>query len=157
MLDDALRAYLHGRDPQNPPFWDLVARWDLAREAPNPAQSRGLLLIWWCAASKSERWAWDGLRKLLRTLLERPERTPQSLKVWALDVASGRLPRPPTPVGRPAEDERNVRIYYTFQFLQLQGVSRKRALEKIGKEMHRSPKTIDSAQQRARDKGLVDE
>lgn len=160
-MDDDLRAFLHARDPR---FSDLVAGWDLGRHV----QHRMLLLMWYCAASATERRAWDELKKLLRTLLRRPESIPPLLTTWAVDAFGGRLPRPRLPDdGRPPEpglDERNARIYYTFRSLRRQGVPYDRALKKIGEEMMHSPegmiltpKGVESAIKDVKDKGLLDE
>ena len=44
-------------------------------------------------------WAWEGLRRLLDTLLERREPIPEFLQEWANNVASGRR-KPPEKLGR---------------------------------------------------------
>ena len=166
-MDDELRAYLLGKNPKRPAASDLVGQWDLLPEDQSEFSAREKLVWRYYAYSFTDRWAWDALGKLLRTLRKRREPIPPRLVTWAFDVAGGRihpLPdilgdgrRPPARVGRPTEDERDVRIYYTFQILRRRETSREEAIDAIGKEVHLSAKGVISVLRKVKTKGLLDE
>ncbi len=84
---EELRAFLENGDGRIPELADLPAWWDLASDAPDPeldgCSQRAFLIVCYSSWAFTETWAWEGLRRLLDTLLERHEPVPEFLRwVW---------------------------------------------------------------------------
>ena len=76
-------------------------------------------------------WAWEGLRRLLETLMERREPIPEILQMWAYALASGSRKPPGQGPGRKANSERNVRILAVFRVLKAHGYTDVAAMKMI--------------------------
>ena len=146
---DDLREFLLNVDDKFPELADLPYWWEqIPADAVDPDlpnyRARDLLVWGYSNWAFSKPWAWEGLRRLLDTLLERREPIPAPLQRWALAVASGRRKPPGTGRGRPDEGERNARIIHAFRVLQNQGYTQAQAINKIADVVCRDSETVSS-------------
>lgn len=136
-MNDVLRELL-SEDSRfglsNLPYW-----WDQFE----PEERTGLL-VFYCTWFTVKPWAWEGLRRLLETLMERREPIPVALQRWATFNAIGRI-RPPTRVGPPNKDDRDLRIFAYFRSLRRRGYGVEEAYEKIAAAIDQQPQSVRSA------------
>lgn len=95
-------------------------------------------LIFYILEDGKEIWAKEGLKRLLRELLERGEPIPILLQGWALCEAAGLNQK-----GRKTMKERNIEIRALFGYLKADGYSAKDATEKIKEIMGELSISID--------------
>ena len=81
--------------------------------------------------AKEQTWAWDGLRNLLRHMIENDEQIPEFLGTWGVYqlVKGGR----PKKRGQPEEFDRDLRVWAVFTVLQSDGWSRLKAYDYIAR------------------------
>ena len=151
MADKALEEYLgdvlNNRIPGIPKLADLPSLW---REAPAEASdsshpgfpSRWTFLAMYIDLSDTNPWAREGLRGLLRELLEKDEPVPGMLISWVLHQYARGDPAPKR--GRPEESERDFHVLAVFMLLLEQGYSREAAMGVIADQMFCEPETVRS-------------
>ena len=128
LLDD-IAAYVRNEDGNVSGLADLPTRWDSETDD----LRRELLLAAYVHGSRRKRSAWDGLHRLLRTLLDRDEPIPDDLRYWACLVAAGLLTppiKPRNPKFAP-QDDRNDRIVHMYGYLISKGWPRANVQETI--------------------------
>lgn len=125
--EDVLKALL----TEEGNIYDLPSWWDRtppdARDHRWPSLlSRETLLAAYMNWSFTKRWAWDGLKQLLKVLRERGEPIPGLLQEWSNEVTSEEREQP-----RNTKAEQDARIVLVFRMLREKGYSRDAAMEKI--------------------------
>ena len=94
--EDLVREWLDGWLNREASPVDILTRaWFYGEAKPGSGWTRDKELSEWIAATKTHWHAWEGVRRLLKTLRENNRPIPVALLVWALDVATGTR-RPPT-------------------------------------------------------------
>lgn len=156
MDDDGLRAFFrdHFREDSFG-LYDLPGAWDwLERENVKALATlaQQYWLVKYLEASPTESWAWEGLQRLLRTLLDRGEPIPGPLQSWALDVASGRRKPPHRGKGPPRKDDRDQRLYVALRMFVAEHpeVPKERAILVLADAMDMNADTVMSAIRKAR-------
>ena len=150
-----LADFLNDEPGRYPRLADLPYWWDntppdaMDGQLPNYTQ-RVILLASYTNWSHTKSWAWEGLRRLLETLLGRQEPIPDILQVWAYEVASGHLKKPGQGRGRREEAERNARIMASLRILTAQGFTEKATIEEIADALHCEVETVRSAIRKVR-------
>ena len=151
MADKALEEYLgdvlNNRMPVIPELADLPSLWrDTPAEASDSSHpgftSRWMYLAMYIDMADTKPWARDGLRGLLRELLENGEPVPGMLILWGLQQYVQGDPAPRR--GRPEESERDFRVLAGFMVLLEQGYSREAAMGVIADLMSYETETIRS-------------
>ena len=133
--------------------------------AQTPDAFRDRVLKFWVEASESDPWTFDGLRKLLRDMIDRDDEIPPALTRWGLEVAAKRRRKRP---GRKRDPQGDLRVLMAVVFAkEFLGWSERRACREIakmpwpqrspdgtlnGSKIHRSWQAVQSAANRA--KGL---
>lgn len=118
---DSIRDFILNKDGSDPDLADmLVAFWDRGDpDAPDPRLPQYPLGVTLLASylnfSHTKRWAWDGLERLFRVLVERGEPIPDILqehvnRVHLELVKPPRKPRNPRYAPQDARDFRLVRV-----------------------------------------------
>ena len=92
--------------------------------------------------SDTKAWAREGLRGLLRELLNNREPLPALLQRWALYQCAEDPPKPSR--GRPEESDRNFRVHVVFALLRRDGYSREFAFSLIAGHLVCEPETVRS-------------
>ena len=151
MADKALEEYLgdvlNNRMPVIPELADLPSLWrDTPTEASDSSHpgftSRWTFLAIYINLADTNPWAREGLRGLLRELLENGEPVPALLGAWGLQQYVQGDPAPRR--GRPEESERDFRVLAVFKVLLEQGYSREAAMGVIADQMFCEPETVRS-------------
>ena len=146
--DDFLSDVLHGRIPGVPKLADLTSFWRKhTLEEPDPDHPeyplRSTLLAGYINRARTNGWAREGLRGLLRDLLlDEDEPIPETLISWAVCeyALSDRAPKR----GRPEESDRDYHVIAGFEMLKDAGYTRTGAIEKIADLMLYEPENIRS-------------
>ena len=148
-----IRAFVLEEDERVAKMADLPFWWDRIdpneRDPDLPSYTRRhMMLSSYTNWSFTQRWAWDGLQRLLAALLERREPTPQALQQWAYSVALGTRPRP-----RKAKNaERNARMTHVARSLAWElGLPKEEAIGEIAKALSLPEGTVRSAVDAVRD------
>lgn len=121
---------------------DLAARatWPEWQPEPPPEswiRRRDELIEQFVALSTSNRWAFDGLARLLVVLTERGDPIPDVLIRWVLRVAyhrfrgTSQVVEPPKTRGQQPRPDKHLRIWSAFRWLKGGGWSANRAYEEI--------------------------
>ena len=147
MLREALSLVLNDENGVIPDRADLPFMWrNIPAEDPDstyPAYpARFILLASYINWSHTKLWAREGLRTLLRELLENHEPVPDLLSMWALHQYAKGNPSPRR--GRPEEVNRNFRFWVVFNLLQRRKYSREAAFNLIAELMNYDTETIRS-------------
>ena len=152
---DDLRAFLLNEDGRYPGLADLPYWWDqipadaISENLPNYSE-RDILLASYSNWAFTKPWAEEGLRRLLKTLLDRREPLPDLLQWWAFARASGKRTQPGTGRGRPEEGERKARIMQAFRVLRNRGFTQEKAIKRIAGALYQSEETIRSTIRRVK-------
>ena len=143
-MPDDFGAFLREED-DSPKLEDLPYWWD--RTPPDevdpdlPTYPRRItMLASYLNWQRKKRWAWDGLQKLLVTLLDRGEPIPELLQLWAYRVAAGRSRRP----RHSSTSERDRRIMMILQFATNRGFGKGVIAEEIADALGLDIETIRS-------------
>ena len=121
-LDD-VRRFVENEDGNYPHLSDLPAWWD-AIGPDGPAKDgngnafdgvtqRQVMLLRYLVYARTKRWAWDGLDRLHKVLMERGDKIPEPLQKHINEAYHGLLKRPVNPRRNPRfapKDERDFRI-----------------------------------------------
>ena len=137
-LEQFLSDVLNGRIPAVARLADLPAWW---RRTP-PGFARQELLDKYIDKASTEAWANEGLRALLRYLLESFVKPPPDLVEWAVQRCA--YGDPPPKRGRPEEVDDDNLVTAVFAILQANGYSREAAICFIADETSRGQETIRS-------------
>ena len=130
-----------------PFWWETIPDDALDSRLPNYT-ARHMLLVSYSNWSFTKRWAWDGMERLLKTLLERREPIPQELQYWAYGVALGTRPRP----RKTKNAERNARMTHVVSALHEELVlSKEDAIGEIAVALSMAEGTVRSAVDLVRD------
>ena len=118
-LEQFLGDVLNDRISVIAPLADLPAWWrDAPPEEPDPDRpgfaTREALLHLYVHMSDTEAWAGEGLRALLRYLLEREEKPPPLLVAWAVKRCAYGDPSPKR--GRPVKVDRTTGLWRFSRF-----------------------------------------
>ena len=105
---------------------------------------RDILLYSYVNWSHTKPWAWEGLRRLLRTLLERGEPIPEILQEWANAKASEKIEPPGQGRGRKENADRDARIMAILRAFRSKGHSLEKAKEVIADAINLSPEAVES-------------
>ena len=102
----------------------------------------------WIADSKDKYVAWEGCRRLLKKLREKPgdEHLPDELLIWALDVACGRIEKPTLPQGSHITDNtiRNELLQFFIDLCCfLYDITLEQAKELVSLAVHLEFETVD--------------
>ena len=153
---DDLREFLFNEDGMSPELADLPYWWEQippdqrATDMPKHRE-RDVLISCYSNWAFTKPWAWEGLRRLLETLMERREPIPEALQCWANAAASGQRKPPGTGRGRPQEGERNARIMHAFRVLQSpMGCTQEQAIDLIADAVYLSPDGVRSVIRKVR-------
>ena len=92
--------------------------------------------------SDTKAWAREGLRGVLRELLNNGGDVPKILNEWALYQCAEDPPKPSR--GRPKEPDRNFRVHVVFALLRREGYSREATYSLIADAMDYEPETVRS-------------
>ena len=134
MTDDewyeSIRDFVENEDNSFPELDDLPKWWD----GINSNLRDGLVASYYNFAF-TKRWAWDGLDRLHKVLMERREYSsiPERLQ-FHVNLAYAGLRRPPNKPRNPRyapKDDRDFRIMRVYNVLLEDGVSEKRVKEEI--------------------------
>lgn len=127
---DSIRDFVANTDGRYPDLADmLVAFWNHGHPAaPNPRlpnYSLGdLALASYLNYSHTKRWAWDGLDRLFKVLMERREPIPELLQMHVNRAYAGR--KPPNKARNPRyapQDARDMRIMRVYKLLRGGGMT----------------------------------
>lgn len=147
---DRLRTFLKNGGENFHELADLPFWWDyFPPDAMSPDMpsytKRTMLLVSYSNWAFTKPWAWEGLRRLLRVLLERREPIPGILQEWAYAYAVGTRKRPGQRRGRKENSERNARVMHALRILRDAGFSRDAAIREIAAALNVSFETVRSA------------
>ena len=146
---DKLRAFLTNEGGQFAELADLPYWWDsIPPDALHPELTRypvrTILLASYSNWAVTKPWAWEGLRRLLKVLLDRREPIPEILQWWANAYAAGTRKPPGQRRGRPENSERNNRLMHAMRILRNDGHTRDDAIDKIAQALDVSFETVRS-------------
>jgi len=161
-LASVIRACVEDKAGYFAELADLPARWNaLSPDACDPQHptlsERDMLLGIYMHFAPTRRWAWDGVNRLLAALLEQNKPIPPALAYWACLVTMRRwkgelkTPRKPGKSPSASQDERDVRIRYTYRLLRAHGWTHERALGDIAEALDKPEDTIRSVFRKMRD------
>ena len=146
-LEEYLGDVLNFRIPGIPKLEEYPSYWRKTPPEASDSNDRGYPAWWpWLAMyidlADTKPWAREGLRGLLRELLEKGEPVPGMLISWAVHQFAWGEPAPRR--GRPEDSERNVRVLVVFMWLQIEGYHRDEAMGVIADQMVCDPETVRS-------------
>ncbi len=138
---------LNNRIPVITPLADLPAWWrDAPPGEPDPNGpgfvSREALLTLYVDLADTKAWAGEGLRALLRYLLESFVKPPPLLVAWAVKRCA--YGDPPPKRGSPEKVDRDNRVVSVFTFLRVHGYSYEASIGFIAGQLSCEPETIRS-------------
>ena len=113
-----------------PDVWDRIDPKERDTNLPNYTR-RDILLSSYSNWSFSKRWAWDGLQRLLKVLMDRREPIPETLQRWAFGVAAGSWPRP----RKAQNEERDSRMADLVRIMRDNGWTREAAIAEIAEAL----------------------
>ena len=125
-----IRTFVENEDDGYPGLSDLPKLWD-AIGPDTPAKvmdgrafhgvtERELTLLRYLVYARTKRWAWDGLDRLHKVLMERGDKIPEVLQNHINDAYHELLKRPPNPRRSPVfspKDDRDFRIMVVIRYL----------------------------------------
>ena len=146
-LEEYLGDVLNNRIPVVKELADLPSLW---RDAPLESYGsnhlglpdRWTLLAIFIDMADTKPWAREGLRRLLRELLEKDGPIPDPLVRWVLHQFARGDPAPRR--GRPEESDRNFRVLAVFEVLRAEQYTREAAMALIAEHLVCEPETIRS-------------
>ena len=146
-LEKWLCPIVNDEVPAIPKLSDLPGLWrEYPPEASDPNHpayaDRMTWLVLYIVLANSKPWAREGLRKLLRALLENDEPVPPLLSGWVNDQFAQGEPTPSR--GRPEESDRNFRVLTVYTWLWIHGYTREAALGHIANWMVCEPESVRS-------------
>ena len=151
---DKLADFLKNENGQYSELADLPLWWDaIPPDTRDPNHSnylmRDIMIFSYMNWSFTKPWAWEGLKRLLNTLLERGEPIPEPLQKWANCFASGKR-IPPNKRGRKENSERDARIMAAYRAFRANEYSSEKAMEIIADAIHLSPEAVKSVFQKVK-------
>ena len=127
---DDIRAFINNEDSSYPDLSDLSAFWDaIGPDSPAKVRDgrifprvtqRGLMLAQYLVYARTKRWAWDGLDRLHKVLMQRGDEIPDVLQKHINEAYHGLLTRPLNPNRSPEfspQDDRDFRIMLVIRDL----------------------------------------
>ena len=148
---DAIRAFVENGDGAFPDLSDLAAFWDGVgpdeRSPLAPMYSvRETVLASYVNFSHTKRWAWDGLDRLHKVLMERGEPIPESLQEHVNLTYAGlrTAPNKPRNPRYAPQDARDFRLKRVYNILRERQRSREDAIFDIAEATGMPAGTVDS-------------
>ena len=122
--EDAISRWLDGWLTPVSPKDLLTSAWLYGEAEGDSGWTRDQELSEWIEASKNDRHAWEGVKRLLQNLRKHDQAVPVTLLLWALDVADGTRKPPNRRKGRDATQNclRNRSIVMAIRMLQEGGL-----------------------------------
>ena len=153
-----VRAFIENTDGSYPDLSDLPAFWGaVGPDAPATVRTGGIfpgvtqreiMLLRYLVYARVKRWAWDGLDRLHKVLMERGEPIPEPLQNHVNEAHHGLLKQPSNPNRNPRyapQDDRDFRIMHVVRALCGQGRTREQAIAEVADAMGKKGDTVESA------------
>ncbi len=147
-LEQFVSDVLNGRITGVTPLADLPALW---KERPSGVSQENLLLMY-ISTARTEGWAREGLRRLLKELWESDEGVPYPLAMWAVEQYI--YGDPPPKRGRPEDADEDNLIAAVYSMLRAYGYSYEGAIGLIADAKSRDRDTMRSRIRKLNNKGL---
>ena len=148
LLEQFLSDVLNGRITGVTPLADLPALW---KERPSGVSKENLLLMY-ISTARTEGWAREGLRRLLKELWESDEEVPYPLAMWAVEQYI--YGDPPPKRGRPEDADEDNLIAAAYALLRAHEYSYEGAIGVIADALSRDHETMRSRIRKLHKKGL---
>ena len=155
---DDIRTFVENEDGGHPDLSDLPKFWDaIGPDAPAKVvdgstfpgvTERELALLRYLvyARTNNKRWAWDGLDRLHKVLMERGDKIPEPLQNHINEAYHGLRKRPPNPERSPEyspKDDRDFRIMLAIRYLRKRR-TREQAIADVAEAMRVKEGKIES-------------